>query len=271
MKLRTLLASALVLTSLAGLAGQLSAFPGGTPRAVTNMSPQCAGCHSSVGADQLRDQSPEQASNMVVASRHYGSLERGDERYAKLTPEDRAKLLIAVKAVDANSSVELAVSAAKVKPGGTITVTVTTKGGAGPVVGVMLTDCDLRFAASPVQANGFWISADPVVTGPDGAKQNIFLDGRAKELSKNINFVNITGVQGDADAGKWSTCRVVWQLVAPGKPGVYTISAAYLYGTEKSTAIGRVEGPGGRIGPAGGNGGGSGRIQFANPVKISVG
>ena len=271
MKRRTPLALAFVLTSLAGVAGQLAAFPGGTPRSVTNMSPQCAGCHSSVGADQLRDQSPEQANSMIVASRHYGSLERGDERYAKLTAEDRAKLLIAVKAVDAHASVELALSAAKVKPGAKLTVKVTTKGGAGPVVGVMLTDCDLRFAASPVQANGFWISADPVVTGPDGATQTSFLDGRARELGKNINFVNITGVQGDADAGTWSTCKVVWTLVAPGKPGVYTISAAYLYGTEKSTAVGRVEGPGGRVGPAGGNGGGSGRIQFAKPVKVTVG
>lgn len=271
MKLRTTLASAIVLVSMAALAGQLSAFPGGTPRLVTNMNPQCANCHSSVGADQLRDQSPEQAGNMVVASRHYSSLERGDERYAKLSPEDRAKLLTAVKAVDANSSVAMTVSATKVKPGATLTVTVSTRGGAGPVVGVMLTDTDLRFGASPVQANGFWISGAPVVTGPDGQTQTTFLDGRAKELGKNINYVNITGVQGDADGNKWSTGKVVWTLVAPSKPGVYTISAAYLYGTEKSTAIGRVEGPGGRIGPAGGNGGGSGRIQFAKPVSVTVG
>ncbi|MEQ1833938.1 MAG: hypothetical protein ABL977_12860, partial [Candidatus Eisenbacteria bacterium] len=228
MKFRTPLAAGLVLVSVAGLAGQLSAFPGGTPRVVTNMNTQCAGCHSSVGADQLRDQSPEQANNMVVENRHYGSLTRGDERYGKLTPEDRAKLLTAVKAVDANSSVALAASVAKVKPGGTLTVTVTTKGGAGPVVGVMLTDTDLRFSSSPVQVNGFWISGAPVVTGPDGQPQTAFLDGRAKELGKNINFVNITGVQGDADANKWSTCKVTWTLVAPTKPGTYTITAAYL-------------------------------------------
>lgn len=270
MKLRTPLAAGLVLVSLAGLAGQLSAFPGGTPRLVTNMNPQCANCHSSVGADQLRDQSAEQAGNMVFANRHYGSLERGDERYAKLTPEDRAKLLTAVKAVDAASSVAMALSAAKVKPGASFTVTVTTTGGAGPVVGVMLTDTDLRFGASPVQVNGFWISGPPVVTGPDGQPQTAFLDGRAKELGKNINFVNITGVQGDADSGKWSTCKVTWTLVAPGKPGTYTISAAYLYGTEKASPLGRVEGPGGRVGPAGGNGGGSGRIQFAKPVTVTV-
>lgn len=271
MKLRTPLAAGLVLVSLTGVAGQLSAFPGGTPRVVTNMNTQCAGCHASVGADQLRDQSPEQATNMVVENRHYASLTRGDERYAKLTPEDRAKLLAAVKAVDANSNVTLAASANKVKPGANVTLTVTTQGGAGPVVGVMLTDTDLRFSSSPVQVNGFYISAAPVVTGPDGQPQTAFLDGRAKELGKNINFVNITGVQGDAEANKWSTCKVIWTLVAPTRPGTYTITAAYLFGTEKSTAIGRVEGPGGRIGPAGGNGGGSGRIMFAKPVTITVG
>jgi hypothetical protein len=271
MNLRSTLASAAVIVSMGTLASSLMAFPGGTPRLVTNMNPQCANCHSSVGTDQLRDQSPEQAANMVFTSRHYGSLERGDERYAKLSAEDRAKLLTAVKAVDANSTVNMAVSSAKVKPGATVTVTVTTKGGAGPVVGVMLTDSDLRFAASPVQVNGFWISGPPVVTGPDGQPQTTFLDGRAKELAKNINYVNITGVQGDADAGTWSSCKVVWTLVAPSRPGTYTISAAYLYGTEKSSPIGRVEGPGGRIGPAGGNGGGSGRIQFAKPITITVG
>ena len=180
MKLRHVVASSLVLTSLASAAGPLLAFPGGTPRVVTNMNTQCAGCHSSVDANQLRDQSPDAAGNMLAENRHYKALESGDRNYAKLSAEDRQKLLTAVKAVDANSRLELAVSATKVKPGGTITVTVTTHGGAGPVVGVMLTDCDLRYSSSPVQVNGFYISAEPQVVGPDGKPQTAFLDGRAR-------------------------------------------------------------------------------------------
>lgn len=271
MKPRHALASTLVLVSLAGLATQLFAFPGGTPQLVTNMSPQCANCHSSVDADQLRDQSPDRAISLTIANRHYAALERGDRDYAKLSADDRQKLLTAVKAVDANSKVEMEVSAIKVKPAATLTVTITTHGGAGPVVGVMLTDCDLRFSASPVQAGGFYISEEPRVVGPDGKSQTTFLDGRAKELGRNINYVNVTGVQSDPDAGKWPVCKITYTLLAPCKPGVYTISAAFLYGTEKSVAVGRVEGANGRIGPAGGGGANSGRIQFVKPVKVTVG
>lgn len=268
---RRVLASGLTLVSLTALAGQLSAFPGGTPRVVTNMNTQCAGCHSSADANQLRDQSPDAAANMVRENRHYRALETGDRNYAKLSPEDRQKLLSAVRAVDAASKVELAVSATKLKPSGSFSVTVTTVGGAGPVVGVMLTDCDLRASSSPVQVNGFVITGEPLVVGPDGKPQTAFLDGRAKELGRNINFVNIQGVQGDADANKWSTCKVTWTLTAPAKPGTYTLSAAYLFGTEKASPLGRVEEPSGRIVPAGGGGGGSGRILFAKPITITVG
>jgi hypothetical protein len=271
MKSRHALASTLVLASLAGLATQLFAFPGGTPQLVTNMSPQCANCHSSVDLDQLRDQSPDRAASLVITSRHYPALENGEHDYAKLSADDRQKLLTAVKAVDANSKVEMELSATKVKPSAKLTVTITTHGGAGPVVGVMLTDCDLRYSASPVQAGGFYISEDPAVVGPDGKPQTTFLDGRAKELGRNINYVNVAGVQSDPDAGKWPVCKVTYTLMAPAKPGVYTISAAFLYGTEKSIAIGRVEAPNGRVLPAGGGAANSGRIQFAKPVKVTVG
>ena len=270
MKPRHTLASTLVLVSLAGLATQLFAFPGGTPQLVTNMNPQCANCHSSVDADQLRDQPADRATSLVIANRHYAALEHADRDYAKLSADDRQKLLTAVKAVDANSKVDMDVSATKVKPAGTLTVTITTRGGAGPVVGVMLTDCDLRYSASAVQAGGFYISEEPKVVGPDGKLQTTFLDGRAKELGRNINYVNVTGVQSNPDAGTWPVCKVTYTLVAPCKPGVYTISAAFLYGTEKSVAVGRVEGANGRILPAGGGTAASGRIQFAKPVKVTV-
>ncbi len=135
----------------------------------------------------------------------------------------------------------------------------------------MLTDCDLRYSASPVQAGGFYISAEPQVVGPDGKPQTTFLDGRAKELGRNINYVNVAGVQSDPDAGTWPVCKVTYTLVAPCKAGEYTISAAFLYGTEKSVAVGRVQAADGRTLPAGGGTAPSGRIQFAKPVKITVG
>ena len=82
--------------------------------------------------------------------------------------------------------------------------------------------------------------------------------------------MNIEGVKSDTDAGTYPECKVVYTLHAPADPGEYTISAAYLYGTEKATPLGRVEAPGGRIVPIGGGGSPSARIQFAKPVTIKV-
>lgn len=271
MRLRNAAVALLVLASIASLASRPGAYPGGTPRAVTNAAPYCATCHSSVNAQQLREMPADASDGLLIENKHYSAITNGDERYQKLEPADRQKLLDAIKAMDANCKVELAVSAAKVKASGTIPVTVTTHGGAGPVVGVMLTDNDLRFQAGPVQAQGFVITKAPDVTGPDGKPQTKFLDGRASELAKNINYVNIQDVQSDPTAGTYPTCKVVWALTAPAKAGEYTISAAFLYGTEKATPLGRVEGPGGRILPVGGGGSASGRIQFAKPVKVVVG
>lgn len=266
---RLILGTVLVLVAASGLMGRLGAYPGGTPRFVTNASPYCASCHSSVGANQLRELVPEAVAGLLPESRHYDKITT-DEDYASLAAGDREKLLAAVKAMDANSRVELTVSAARVKPLATLTVTVTTRGGAGPVVGVMLTDTDLRFQSSPVQVEGFLITEPPRVTGSDGQPQTKFLDARLAGLSRNINYVNIQGVKSDPGAGTYPECKVVYTLKAPATPGEYTISAAFLYGTEKASPVGRVETPGGRVMPVGGQFAGSGRIAFAKVVKVTV-
>ncbi len=270
MRHRLIPAGVLCLAVALSLANQLGAYPGGTPRFVTNAAPYCASCHSSVNAEQLRDMPADATVGMLPEKRHYADLAAGEGNYAKLAAPDREKLLAAVKAMDANCRVELAVSAARVKRSAPLTATVTTRGGAGPVVGVMLTDNDLRFESGPVQAQGFRITAAPQVTGPDGKLQTKFLDGRFKDLSKNINYVNIQDVKSDPDANLYPECKVVYSLKAPADPGEYTISAAFLYGTEKASPLGRVEGFGGRVLPAGGQGAGSGRVQFAKPVTITV-
>jgi hypothetical protein len=267
---RLISAASLVIAAAAGIATQLAAYPGGTPRFVTNAAPYCTTCHSSVNVDQLRDLAPDAAAGMLPDKHHYAAISSGDRAYSRIEAGDRDKLLAAVKAMDANCKVDLAVSAAKVKPGASLTATVTTRGGAGPVVGVMLTDNDQRYQSSPVQVEGFIITQDPQVTGPDGKPQTKFLDGREAGLSRAINYVNIQDVKSDPDAGTYPECRVVYTLAAPATPGEYTISAAFLYGTEKASAIGRQESPDGRVLPAGGQGSGSGRIQFAKLVKITV-
>ena len=161
MRFRIAAVALLVIASISSLASRPGAYPGGTPRFVTNAAPYCAGCHSSVNAQQLREMPADAAAGMLPENRHYKSISGGEDRYQKLEPADRQKLLDAVKAMDANCKVELAASDTKVKPSGTFTVTVTTRGGAGPVVGVMLTDNDLRFQSGPVQCQGFLITKAP--------------------------------------------------------------------------------------------------------------
>lgn len=261
---------AVALVAALALSSQLRAYPGGTPRYVTNAEPYCAACHSSVNAEQLRDMPADASAGMLIEKRHYAPLSAGEERYGKLEAGDREKLLAAIKAMDANCRVTLALSATRVKPLAPLTASVTTRGGAGPVIGVMLTDNDLRFESSPIQTEGFYITDAPQVTGPDGKPQTAFLDGRFSELKKNINYVNIQNVKSDPDAGAYPECKVVYSLKAPAQPGEYTISAAFLYGTEKASPLGRVEAPGGRVMPVGGQGAGSGRIQFAKLMKITV-
>lgn len=246
------------------------AFPGGTPRVVTNMTPQCAGCHSSSNAEQVRDVQPNAVASYLADKQHFEKIRTGERNYGKLTPEDREKLIANVKTMEANSRVEVVASASTVKSLAPLTVTVKTHGGAGPVVGVMLTDNDLRFSSSPIQAAGFFITAAPTVIGPDGQPQTQFLDGRFAGLGKNINFVNIAGVKGDVEAGTYQDCSVKYALRAPLEPGKYTLCAAFLFGTEKGSAVGRAETPDGRVIPVGGGGAGSGRVLFAKPVTITV-
>jgi len=258
------------LPAAALVTSQPMAFPGGTPRVVTNMTPQCAGCHSSSNAEQVRDVPPAAVASYLTDKQHFEKVRAGERNYGKLTPEDREKLITNVKTMEANSRVELMASASTVKPLAPFTVTVKTHGGSGPVVGVMLTDNDLRYSSSPVQAAGFYITTAPTVIGPDGKPQTQFLDGRFAGLGKNINFVNIAGVKGDVEAGTYQDCSVKYTLRAPLDPGKYTICAAFLFGTEKGSALGRTETPDGRIVPVGGGGAGSGRILFAKPLTITV-
>src|SRR5262245_55302577 len=263
--------------ALMGTAGYLSAYPGGTPQAVTNAAPYCATCHSSANAEQLRDQKADAIAAMTVEQRHIGEINRAQAGgggfgggYGNLSADDKAKLIDNIKAVDANSKVSIAVSATSVKPGAPLTATVTTRGGGGPVIGVMLTDNDLRFQAGPVQTQGFVITDAPAVTGPDGKPQTKFTDNRMAGLPKGINYVNIYEVYSNIEKSTYPECKVVYSLKAPATPGDYTICAAFLFGTEKASPLGRRETPDGRVLPIGGGGSHSGRVMFASPVKITV-
>jgi hypothetical protein len=244
------------------------AYPNGPLRDVTDAATYCAGCHSSVGVEQLRDLPAQDARTRTAAVAHIEAIKAGSDSYAKLTPAQRAGLIADVEKVDANAKVSIEV-ADRVKAGQKFAAKVSTQGGSGPVTGVMLLDIDLRDQAREIQGEGFLIDGPPRVIGPDGKAQVQWVSRRFDALARNLNFIVVFGVKADLAANKFSSASVTWDLVAPAKPGKYTICAAFLYGTEKASPLGRVEMKG-RAMPLGGFDGSSGRILFSKVSTIDV-
>jgi hypothetical protein len=168
-----------------------------------------------------------------------------------------------VKWVDDNSSVTLT-APTTAKPGQTIEVSVETKGGIGPAVGVFLLDLPLRFQARPIPMYGWFIIGKPTVVGTDGKEQSWWLDKRANE-KKNLSFV-LVQAKADVEKKVLPTTNVTWNVRAPIDPGTYTITARFLYGTEEPDEYkgGKLEvAPGGSSGP-------SGRTAFSDTVTVTV-
>jgi cytochrome c553 len=261
--------AAVAMAALVALTRQSAwAYPGGPLHDVTDTAPYCAGCHSSVGVEQLRELPPEQARRRTAVIAHIDAIKSGEGPYAKLNPQQRMELIADVEKVDANSKIAIEVPQ-KVKAGGKFTVTASAQGGSGPVFGIMLLDVDLRDQAREIQGEGFQIVSAPKVVGPDGKSQDQWVDRRYDGLAHNLNFVVVFGVKTDLAADKFSTATVTYDLVAPSKPGKYTICAALVYGTEKASPVGRVEVAGHPM-PLGGFAGPSGRIMFSKVADIEV-
>lgn len=233
---------------------------------VSDGVPYCAGCHSSVDAAYHPEVSAESPQGQVYTTRHYKALEEGTGPYKPIEPDQRKQLLEQAKKIDQNSSVKLEASAATVAPGGTVTVTVTTKGGIGPVNGVMLVDEALRYQARPIQGTGWFIASSPEVIGTDGTRQSKWLDRRVNKQQTNLNYVLIYDAASDPAKDMYATSKVTYLLKAPATPGEYPITAAFLYGTGEANEMksGKYEDP------PGGGGSPSGRIHFSNTLKIRV-
>jgi len=253
--------SAIVL--FVGLAGMAAGYPTGPTLFVTDLTPSCAACHSMLKAEYTPERPADFSTGELPVNKHYKALESADKGY-KLVPEDkRQAILDLVKWVDGNSSVSLK-APTTAKPGQPIEVTVETKGGIGPVVGVFLVDQPLRFQARPIASDGWYVVGKPKVFGADGKEQTWWLDKRMDE-KKNLSFV-LVQAKADVEKKVLPTTKVTWTLRAPLDPGTYTITAAFLYGTEDPDEMktGKMEEPpGGRSGP-------SGRIAFSEPVTVAV-
>lgn len=244
-------------------------YPNGPVIHVSDMAPACAGCHSSMSADQVRNLPPDFAAKQVVEAKHYQAILSGAGPYKDLSPADREKLVEDVKLVDTNTAVTLTAPGTAAR-GQNITVTVTVKGGAGPVVGVFLLDNNLRYQSRPVASDGWMVVGAPKVIGPDGAEQTRWVDSRAEGLKKNLSFVLVYGVKSDLAAKSFPESKVTWTLRAPLDPGRYTLAVALQYGTEKASAMGAVPQAGGGFLPRGGGGGASGHIKFSPVATITV-
>ena len=72
--------SAMVLaTAVSAFDGSIAwSYPGGPLEDVTDAAPYCAGCHSSVGANQLRDMQGPRAQEMLAAS-HLAAIKAGEK------------------------------------------------------------------------------------------------------------------------------------------------------------------------------------------------
>jgi hypothetical protein len=248
--------------------GSGQAYNGGPLRNVTDLTPHCASCHSSMSKDELRVEPEAFAMSQVVENKHYKAIEEGAGPYKDMSPADRQKLLADVKLMDQNASVALAVPSSA-KPGQEIQITATVRGGHG-VVGVWVMESDLRFQGRPIQSEGWLIVGAPKIWGGDGKEQTKWLDSRGQGLKKNLNSALIFEQQADLAAKKFPEGKVTWTVQAPHTPGTYTVAAAFQYGTEKASSVGKVTTPAGVTVPRGGPLGPSGHIMFSKVATITV-
>jgi len=267
MRHRFSIPAALVLVALLS-AGPGQAFNGGPLRNVTDLTPTCAGCHSSVGKEQLRLEPDAVAATMLVENRHYKAIEDGTGPYKDMSPADRQKLLADVKLIDQNASAALS-APSTLKPGQEAQITATVRGGHG-VVGVWLMESDLRLQGRAVSADGWFIVGAPKTWGADGKEQTKWVDSRGAGLKKNLNSALIFDQQADLAARKFPEGKVTWTVQAPHAPGTYTLAVAFQYGTEKASSVGTVTTVAGAILPRGGGGGPSGHILFSKPITVTV-
>lgn len=266
---RSCLATIATCASALALALPAAGYPGGTPDFQTDVTPFCAACHSSTNVDDLAMVPGDRATKELAANKHYPSVAAGEKTYAELSEADRAKLVELLKAVDANSKVELEFPP-QVAPGETFQVTAKLTGGAGPVVAVGLADRSHRWFARPASTAGWTIVGAPTVIGPDGQPQRDWLGRRPERFGRNVTFVNVTGWKSDATTGSWASGKVIYTVRAPDKPGDYPLVAFFLYGTEKAIPLSTKSNPMYGDQPLGGYAGKSGRVRFTPEQVITV-
>ena len=110
----------------------------------------------------------------------------------------------------------------------------------------------------------------PTIIGPDGSPQTDWLANRPERFGRDLAYVNVTGVESDAVAEKWSKSKIIFNMTAPMKPGDYPMVGVYYYGTEKATPLGYESHPIYGKMTRGTYTGKSGRVKFSTSHVISV-
>lgn len=234
------------------------AYPNGTPNYVTDTGPFCASCHSTAKVEYMSELPADMARREVADAKHYGlaRMSAPPSPYAELNDAQKEELIRIAKLVDSNSSITLSVPQ-KVKAGQEVSVTVKARGGNGPAIGIMLVDRASRFQARPVSSSGWLITGAPEVIGQDGKPQTGWLDKRGEGTGKNLNYIMIENETFDPDKKLFPEGTVTFKVKAPQAPGVYTMAAAFLYGTENAVNSAFFQRP-------------SGRILFSHEVRVEV-
>ncbi|MCG8591061.1 MAG: hypothetical protein MJE66_17350 [Proteobacteria bacterium] len=257
----------LVVLAVAG-ATTVAAYPGGTPSFQTDVAPFCAGCHSSVKAEHLAGVG-ERATKELAENKHYANIRAGKGGYEELSADEREKLIEHLRAVDANTKLEME-TPPQVEAGKTFEITLRFTGGAGPVVAIALVDQAHRWFAKPASTLGWRVVGPPTIIGNDGQRQTQWLERRPESQGRELTYVNVTGHASDVTSGEWGSAKIVYTLRAPEKPGAYDLVAAFFYGTEKATPLGHKVDPVRGKQVRGSFLGNSGRVDFTPVRTINV-
>src|SRR5438445_657640 len=150
----------------------------------------------------------------VLVGQAYGkdfSRIRTDPAYRDLSSADREQLIAAIKWMDEQASVTIK-APSQARRNSQIEVTVVTRGGAGPVVGVSLVDSAIRYQSRPISASGFKVVGPALVAGPHGKPQAQWAERRLPGTDMGLNTVMIAGIEGDPMMKRVDGTRPTWVL-----------------------------------------------------------
>lgn len=236
----------------------VQAYPNGPTHYVTDMLPACASCHAVRDKRTMPEVPEAYAESELAENKHYGSVraQLPPSPYLELTQDEKERIIQEAQQIDDNATVTIS-GPAEVTQGTRLTVTIKARGGNGPAIGLMLVDKPYRYQARPITADGWKIVGAPQIKGQGGEAQTLWLDKRIEGSPRNLGFILVMEQRYDRDKEVLPEGEITYTLIAPVEPGDYTLTAAFLYGTENANTAGVFQRA-------------SGRLLFSAPLAIQV-